>query len=78
MRWWFGGESFMARLIIERDAFGLVGSGDSSQSSAASFACWSVSSLPRMSTWPGTQGFVTFPLLVHRSCLMVPVPADSF
>ena len=36
MRWLFGGEFLMARLIIERDAFRLVGSGDSSQSSAAS------------------------------------------
>ena len=50
MRWLFGGESLMARLIIERNAFRLVGSGDSSQSSAASFAFWSVSSFPRMST----------------------------
>ena len=78
MRWWFPGKSLMARLIIERDPFRLVGSGDSSQLCAASSACWSVSSLPRMSTWPGTQGFVTFPLLVLRSCLMVPVSADSF
>ena len=78
MRWWFRGTSLMARLIIERDAFRLVGSGDSSQSCAASSACWSVSSLPRMSTWPEIQGFVALPLLVLRSCLMVPVSANSF
>ena len=78
MRWWFRGKSLMALLIIERDAFRLVGSGDSSQSSAASSACWSVSSLPRMSTWPEIQGFVALPLLVLRSCLMVPVSANSF
>ena len=78
MRWWFGGESLMARLIIERNAFRLVGSVDSSQSCAASSVCWSVSSLPRMSIWPGTQGFVALPVLLLRSCLMVPVSADSF
>ena len=78
MRWLFGGESLMARLLIERNAFRLVGSGDSSQSSAASFACWSVSSLPRMSTWPEIQAFVAPPLLVLRSCLMVSVSVDSF
>ena len=63
----------MARLIIERAAFRLVGSGVSILSSAASFACWSASSLPRMSTWPGTHSIVVLPLVVpyqqlHGQC----------